>query len=148
MYGLISAIGENHVIDLWKTLGLNVRSHLVAIIDKSQLEELMQILDMKERSVLLSIVSAECGEELIDKLKPEEKQEFFFFQNFNTEQQTKMDSKEFVERLHNQFFEKTNDKIPFAKMEDGYVQCILNPDVPKGFITVQLCKPGYTTKNT
>jgi len=105
------------------------------------------MLDMKERSVLLGMLTTERGQQLLGMLPPEEQQEFFFYQNFNTQQQTNVDSATFVKNFYTNFFERNNQKIPFAKMEDGFVQCILNPHDAKGFITVQLCKPNYQTTN-
>ena len=36
--------------------------------------------------------------------------------------------------------------MPFEKIEDGFVQCIPDPEKPNGFITVQIVEPQYRVK--
>ena len=45
------------------------------------------------------------------------------------------------------FYEENNQLVPFAKIEDGYVQCIQDPEVPNGFITVQVVESVSKTSN-
>ena len=64
-------------------------------------------------------------------------------------EKTHATSKQYVDNLLKNFYSNNNQRTPFARIEDGYVQCIKNPDpeVKDGFITVQIVTPSLTTHN-
>lgn len=56
-------------------------------------------------------------------------------------------SKEFIDDLVKDYYNQNNQVVPFDKIEGGYVQCISNPQVVNGFITVQIVQPRYKVDN-
>lgn len=70
--------------------------------------------------------------------KPEEKQMFFHYQQFSQAERTEGTPDSFVNNILEKFYEDHNQYVPFNKIEDGYVQCIPDPNVKNGYITVQL----------
>ena len=97
---------------------------------------------------MMGILNDQTQQMLIDTLSVEKQNEFFFYQHFNIKEKTDADTKKFVADLVDDYYEMNNQYVPFAKIEDGYVQCIQDPYVENGFITVQLTKCQAPTANT
>ena len=114
----------------------------------TRMVKLLKKLEIKDMASLLDMIDEKTGQKILSTLTPEQRVKFFFFKNFNQEIKTNLTAHDFVSTLHDQFYERNNESIPFAKMEEGYVQCIPNPQVYMGFITVQLVEPSYLTENT
>ena len=103
---------------------------------------------MEDQSLLLGMLKDETESMLISKLSTEQQNELFFFQKFNMKEKSGLDTKKFVGNLIDDFYKQNNQFVPFAKVENGYVQCIQDPNVDDGFITVQLTKCAAPTANT
>ena len=52
------------------------------------------------------------------------------------DEKTHTDKETFIKEIMTKFHEDNNQLVPFQKIEDGYVQCIHDPQVKNGFITV------------
>ena len=52
-----------------------------------------------------------------------------------------MSSEEFIKNLQAEHREASDQSMPFDRVEDGFTQCIANPNVPNGFITVRIIEP-------
>lgn len=63
-------------------------------------------------------------------------------------EKTPKDSAEFINSLVDTYYSNNNQVVPFDKIDDGYVQCIHDPNVANGFITVQIVEPSYYVDNT
>lgn len=82
------------------------------------------------------MLNQEEADELTEILNPTEKAKFFFNQHFNMKEETEIDRAEFVNGLLSSFYENYNQFQPFAKLENGFTQCIPDPEVQNGYITV------------
>ena len=105
-------------------------------------------MEMEDESILLGMLSEETKQLLLNTLSVEQQNELFFYQHFNLKEKTDMDTKKFVSNLADDYYEQNNQYVPFAKIEDGYVQCIQDPHVEGGFITVQITNRQAKTANT
>ena len=100
------------------------------------------------------MVNQPLRERLMQHLKEEEKREMFFYEHFTMEEKTTDKSKKFIDKLVKEHYEENNQVIPFAKIDGGYIQTIINPYVECGFIAVQVVTqksfmtPNYTVDNT
>jgi len=56
---------------------------------------------------------------------------------------------EFIDKLVKEHYSQNNQNVPFAKIDDGYVQVIRNPYLKTGtgFIVVQVVTKQYETTN-
>ena len=93
------------------------------------------------------MVNDETALQLKNELSNAEMTELFFYNQFNMREKTQSDKKKFVKDIMGKFYEENNQLVPFAKIEDGYVQCIQDPYEPNGFITVQVVESVSKTNN-
>ena len=91
---------------------------------------------MKDKATMMNMLKEDVRGMLLKTMADEELESYFFYKNFNQEIKTKSTSEDFVSGIFDQFHLENNHSVPFAKMEAGYVQCIPNPHVFQGFITV------------
>ena len=102
------------------------------------MKDLFKSLEIEDKSIMMGMVNDSTALMLKEELSNAEKTELFFYNHFNMHEKTKSDKKKFVKDIMGKFYEENNQLVPFAKIEDGYVQCIQDPEDPNGFITVQV----------
>ena len=112
-----------------------------------EMKRIFKNMKIEDRSILMGMVNDKVQTQLIDCLDIYQKNDFFFYQEFNRKEKTQNSSEQFVDQLVENFYGDNNQRIPFARIEEGYVQCIPDPKVRNGFITVQLVKPTAKTEN-
>ena len=95
----------------------------------------------------MGMVNDKVQTQLLKSLDTPQENAFFFYQEFNMTEQTQASSRQFVDQLVDKFYGENNQRIPFARIEEGYVQCIPDPKVSNGFITVQIVKSIAKTEN-
>ena len=91
--------------------------------------------------MLVGMLNEETKQKLVCTLDPEKQNEFFFYQNFNQQEKTDKNTQQFISSLITKYYEENNQNQPCARVEAGYVQCIKDPNVDEGFITVQIVEP-------
>ena len=111
------------------------------------MKDLFKSLEIEDKSIMLGMVNDETADWLKNDISNAEKTELFFYDHFNMSEKTQSDKKKFVKDIMGKFYEENNQLVPFAKIEDGYVQCIQDPEVQNGFITVQVVKSVSNTNN-
>ena len=94
------------------------------------------------------MVNEELRNRLEGTLSEEGKREIFFYKHFTMEEKTNENSQEFIDKLVHDHYSQNNQIIPFAKIDGGYIQTMINPHVPCGFIAVQVVQKLYETDNT
>ena len=63
-------------------------------------------------------------------------------------EKTDVTSQEYINTLVKDHYQDNNHVIPFAKIDDGFIQTIKNPHEPNGFIAMQILTPRYRADNT
>ena len=106
-------------------------------------------MDLENKTLLLSMLNKESRKELEDQLTDDQKKEIFYYENFCVKESTDAKPDEFIDKLVKEHYSQNNQNVPFAKIDDGYVQVIRNPYLKTGtgFIVVQVVTKQYETTN-
>ena len=134
-------------LQFWRLMSHKARSQALKSLEMAEMIELFRSLSIEDKSILLGMVNEETAALLKLELSSSQTSELFFFQQFNSREKTPNDKETFINDIMTKFYEDNNQFVPFSKIEDGYVQCIPDPEVDNGFITVQIVKSVAQTNN-
>ena len=123
------------------------RSTMIKQMQISDLKELFKNMQIEDQALLLGMVNDNVATLLEQELSQYGKNDLFFYREFNMKEKTKSTPKQYVDTLMQNFYSDNNQRTPFARIEGGYVQCIHDPKVKNGFITVQIVTPPAQTMN-
>ena len=121
---------------------------MVEQLELGALRQLFMMSDLENRTQMITMCNENTRTLLEGRLSEKDKRELFFYKHFNKREKTEGTSESFIDDMLDHHYEKHNQVVPFDRIEEGYVQCIHNPYVNNGFITVQEVEPTYTVDNT
>ena len=135
-------------IKLWKLLKHEKRCLFIHQLLEEDLEKIFLAMELEDQIDLMLFVDQSIRDRFKEILDPERKRAMFYSRRFQKNYETKMSSGDFVKELLKDHFQNNNQVIPFEKIDKDFVQCIPNPRVPNGYITVQIIEPQYKVSNT
>jgi hypothetical protein len=93
---------------------------------------------LENRTLLISMINKETRDKLETGLNEEQRKELFYYEYFSMRENTNSKPSEFIDNLVKENLANNNQHVPFAKIDDGFVQVIRNPYLKTGtgFIVV------------